>query len=104
MEKTGGGMEDVRYNAWLILRALDRAASGQVGKTVNLHATVADDGTQNFGPDYDEAMWFLIDEAAIEDNPGMAPVVFGEHPGGNLYWAVTPRGKALYNELSAEAQ
>ena len=56
MEKTGGGMEDVRYNAWLILRALDRAASGQVGKTVNLHAAVADDGTQNSVPDYDEAM------------------------------------------------
>ena len=45
-----------------------------------------------------------MDEAAIEDDPGMAPVVSGDHPGGNLYWAVTPRGKALYNELSAEAQ
>ena len=43
-------------------------------------------------------------EAAIEDDPGKAPVVSGEHPEGNLYWAVTQRVKALYNELSAEAQ
>ena len=45
-------MDDVSYNAWLILRALDRATSGRLYEPVNLHTAVAQDGTQNYGEDY----------------------------------------------------
>ena len=96
----GEGMDDVRYHAQLILRALDRAAGGRVGEHVNLHAAVNDDGTKNHGRDYNEAVEYLIAEDAIEEDSRTKSIVSGDHPGGNLYWAMTRRGKALYRELS----
>jgi len=93
-------MDDVSYNAWLILRALDRATSGRLYEPVNLHTAVAQDGTQNYGEDYNEAVEYLIAEGAIEEDPRTGTIVSGDHPGGNLYWAMTDRGKELYRELS----
>ena len=95
-------MDDKTYNAWRILRALDRAAAHRVGVAVNLPAAVEADGTQHSGPDYNEAVEFLIAEGAIEQDLRIAPIASGdrEHPGGILYWAITEKGKALFGALS----
>jgi hypothetical protein len=70
-------MDDVRYNARLILQALNRAVDRQGSQAVNLPAALQADGTQHYGPDYNEAVEFLIDEGAIEDlsseNAGVRP-------------------------------
>ena len=95
-------MDDKTYNAWLILRALDRAAAHRVGVAVNLPAAVEADGTHHYGPDYNEATQFLIEEGAIEQDLRTAPIASGDrdHPGVNVYWAMTEKGKALFGALS----
>ena len=102
MGRKGAGTDDKTYNAWRILRALDRAAAHRMGVAVNLPAAVEADGTQHSGPDYNEAAQFLIDEGAIAQAPRTAPIASGDrdHPGGNLYWAMTEKGKALLGALS----
>jgi hypothetical protein len=71
-----------------------------VGVAVNLPAAVEADGTQLYGPDYNEAVEFLIGEGAIEEDPRTAPIASGDYPGGNLYWAITEKGRALLGALS----
>jgi hypothetical protein len=93
-------LDDKTYNAWLILRALDRAAAHRVGVAVNLPAAVEADGTQHYGPDYNEASEFLIDEGAIEADSRTAPIGSGDHPGGHPYWARTVKGRALLRALT----
>jgi hypothetical protein len=82
------------------LRALDRAAAHRVGVAVDLTAALKADGTQHYGPDYNEAVEFLIDEGAIEEDPQTAPIGSGEHPRGHLYWAITVKGRALLRALT----
>jgi len=93
-------VDDKTYNAWRILRALDRAAAHRVGVAVDLPAALKADGTQHYGPDYNEAVEFLIDEGAIEENPRTAPIGSGDYPRGNLYWAITEKGRALMGALT----
>jgi hypothetical protein len=100
LDRRGKRVDDKTYNAWRILRALDRAATHRVGVAVNLPAAFKADGTQHSGPDYNEAVEFLIDEGAIEEDPGTAPIGSGDHPGGNLYWAITEKGRALLRALT----
>jgi hypothetical protein len=96
----GKRVDDKTYNGWRILRALDRAAAHRVGVAVDLTAALKADGTQHYGPDYNEAVEFLIDEGAIEEDPQTAPIGSGEHPRGHLYWAITVKGRALLRALT----
>lgn len=91
--------EDLMYNAWVILESLDRAAGGEVGVAVNLPEAVEATGTEYYGPDYNDAVEFLIQEDAIEERGRGAEIASGDHPGGTLYWAMTATGKALLQEL-----
>ena len=91
--------DDLRYNARLILGALDRAVGGQAGVPVTLTAAVEADGTQHYGPDYNEAVEFLIEAEAIEAGERGAEIASGGHPGGTLFWSITENGKALLKEL-----
>ena len=93
-------MDDKTYNAWRILRALDREAAHRVGVAVNLPTAVEADGTHHYGPDYNEAVEFLIEEGAIEEDTQTAPIGSGDHPRGHLYWAITEKGKALLGALT----
>jgi hypothetical protein len=100
LDRKGKPVDDKTYNAWRILRAIDRAAAHRVGVAVDLPAALKADGTQHCGPDYNEAVESLIEEGVIEEDPRTAPIGSGDHPGGHLYWAITEKGKALLGALT----
>jgi len=91
--------DDVRYNARLILGALDYVVGGQVGVAANLPAAVQGAGFEPHGPDYNKAVKFLIEEGAIKEGPRGEEIASGDHPGNTLYWEMTEQGKALLQEL-----
>jgi hypothetical protein len=67
---------------------------------VDLRAALKADGTQHSGPDYNEAVEFLIDEGAIDEDRRTAPIGSRDHTRGHLYWAMTEKGKALLGALT----
>ena len=91
--------DDLRYNARLILGALDHAVGGQVGVAISLPTAVHAAGFEPYGPDYNEAVEFLIGEGAIKEGPRGEEIASGDHPGGTLFWSMTEKGKALLQEL-----
>lgn len=82
--------------AALILKAVYEHVGGRVGLSFNLLAIVELSGIQHHGPVYDAAVQFLVEEVeALDEYERGGAVAAGDRPYGNLYYAMTQKGKEI---------
>ena len=93
--------DEVRENALRILKAVYDHVEGRVGVAVVLQSVVQNDKNINLsyhGPEYNEAVEYLVEEGALEEDERYRNVAAGVHSGGGLYYNMTRRGPEMLRE------
>ena len=93
--------DEVRENAVRILKAVYDHVEGRVGVAVVLQSVVQNDKNVNLsyhGPEYNEAVEYLIEEGALEEDERCRNVAAGAQPGGGLYYNMSRRGSEMLRE------
>ena len=93
--------DEVRENALRILKAVYDHVEGRVGVAVVLQSVVQNDENINLsyhGPEYNEAVGYLIEEGALEEDERYRNVAAGVQPGGGLYYNMSRRGSEMLRE------
>jgi len=93
--------DEVRENALRILKAVYDHVEGRVGVAVVLQSVVQNDKNVNLsyhGPEYDEAVEYLIEEGALEEDERYRNVAAAVHPGSGLYYNMSRRGPEMLRE------
>jgi hypothetical protein len=93
--------DEVRENALRILKAVYDHVEGRVGVAVVLQSVAQNDENVNLsyhGPEYNEAVGYLIEEGALEEDERYRNVAAGVQPGGGLYYNMSRRGSEMLRE------
>jgi hypothetical protein len=93
--------DGVRENALRILKAVYDHIEGRVGVAVVLQSVVQNDKNVNLpyhGPEYNEAVEYLVVEGALEEDERYRNFAAGDHRGTALYYNMTRRGPEMLRE------
>jgi hypothetical protein len=93
--------DEVRENALRILKAVYDHVEGRAGVAVVLQSVVQNDKNVNLsyhGPEYNEAVEYLVEEGALEEDEQYRNVAAGVHSGGGLYYNMSRRGPEMLRE------
>jgi hypothetical protein len=93
--------DEVRENALRILKAVYDHVEGRAGVAVVLQSVVQNDKNVNLsyhGPEYNEAVEYLVEEGALEEDEQYRNVAAGVHSGGGLYYHMSRRGPEMLRE------
>ena len=93
--------DEVRENALRILKAVYDHVEGRVGVAVVLQSVVQNDKNVNLsyhGPDYNEAVEYLVEEGALEEDERYRNFAAWHHPCSALYYNMSRRGPEMLRE------
>jgi hypothetical protein len=92
---------EVRENALRILKAVYDHVEGRVGVAVVLQSVVQHNTNINLsyhGPEYNEAVEYIIEEGALEEDERYRNFAAGDHLGSALYYNMSRRGSEMLRE------